>query len=297
MATPADTTAVGGRSDAASDVPQRRSIWRRLGRSGSFRFGLVVLLVTVAVAAFAPALAPHDPMRMDYGSILAAPSERHVFGTDDFGRDVLSRVIVGSRVSLQVGLTVTLLTLVGGLIVGVAAGYYPKVDNVLMRVMDMLMAFPDVLLAIAVMAILGPRIENVIIALSVIYVPRSARVVRSAVLNLRELEFVEAARALGTRDLALLMRHVVPNAMPHLIVQQTFVFAYSILAEATLSFLGIGAPAGVPSWGNILSDGRSLLQVAPWLILFPGAVLSVVVMGINLLGDGLRDVLDPRMRL
>ena len=288
-------------TDPATDVnaatPARRSVARRLARSGSFRFGITVLVAVGIVAIFAPALTPHDPMRMNYGAILNPPSERHWFGTDEFGRDVLSRVIVGSRVSLQVGLTVTLVTLLGGLVVGVSAGFYRRVDNVLMRVMDMLMAFPDVLLAIAVMAILGPRIENVVIALSVIYVPRSARVVRSAVLNLRDLEYVEAGRALGARDLALVVRHVVPNAMPHLIVQQTFVFAYSILAEATLSFLGIGAPAGVPSWGNILSDGRSLLQVAPWLILFPGAVLTLVVMGINLMGDGLRDVLDPRMRL
>jgi peptide/nickel transport system permease protein len=275
----------------------RPGLARRLWRSGSFRVGGLIALATIVVALGAPTWAPHDPMRMNFAAILKPPTSVHPFGTDEFGRDVLSRVLVGARISLQVGVLVTLVTLVAGLVVGVATGIYDRVDHLLMRVMDLLMAFPDVLLAIAVMSILGTRIENVIIALAVIYTPRTARVVRGAVLAVRHLEFVEAARALGARDAAMILRHVVPNVMPQLVVQQTFVFAYSILAEATLSFLGIGAAAGVPSWGNILSDGRSLLQTAPWLILFPGAVLSLVVMGINLLGDGLRDVLDPRMKL
>lgn len=258
--------------------------------------GAVLTAIIVLVAILAPVVAPVDPLKMDYIAILQPPSAGHWFGTDEFGRDVFSRVVWGSRISLRVGSQVALVTLVFGLIFGVLSGFYRRLDNVLMRVMDLMMAFPDVLLAIAVMSVLGPRVENVIIALSVVYVPRSARIVRSVVLGLREREYVEASRALGARDARTIIFHVIPNAIPALVVQQTFVFAYSVLAEATLSFLGIGTEAGVPSWGNILSDSRNLLQVAPWLILIPGTVLSVAVMGINLLGDGLRDFLDPRMR-
>lgn len=293
----ADTTpfsSSGGMVGAREATWRKR--WRRMSKSRPMMIGVVLTLIIVIVAIFAPVVAPTDPLKMDYVAILQPPSSSHWFGTDEFGRDVYSRVVWGSRISLRVASQVALVTLVFGLVIGVLSGFYRRLDNVLMRVMDLMMAFPDVLLAIAVMSVLGPRLENVIIALSVVYVPRSARVVRSVVLGLREREYVEASRALGSRDVRTMLIHVIPNTVPALVVQQTFVFAYSVLAEATLSFLGIGAEAGVPSWGNILSDSRNLLQVAPWLILIPGVVLSAAVMGINLLGDGLRDVLDPRMR-
>jgi peptide/nickel transport system permease protein len=233
---------------------------------------------------------------MNLSDIFRAPSYAHPFGTDDFGRDLLSRVAHGARISLGVGVQVTFLTLIGGLFFGVLAGLYPRLDNAVMRTMDMLMAIPGILLAIAVMSVLGPRLLNFVIALGIVYTPRTTRVVRGAVLAIRDQEFVEAARGLGAADGRLIMRHILPNCLGPVIVQQTFIFPHSILAEAALSFLGVGVPAGVPSWGNILSDGRDYLQVAPWMTLYPGLMLSLAVLGFSLLGDGLRDLLDPRLR-
>lgn len=258
--------------------------------------GALLVLAILLVAALAPLLAPSDPLALDVMSRLQGPSAGHWFGTDDVGRDVLSRVLYGTRISVMVGGLVVLFSVAVGLVVGLAAGYYRRLDNVLMRVMDGLMAFPAIILAIALMASLGPSLRNVIVALGVVYTPRIARIVRGSVLVVRELPYVEAAQALGASEVAIVTRHVLPNCLSPVIVQATFIFALAVLGEAALSFLGVGAPPFVPSWGNILAEGRLYIQQAPWLTLFPGAGIMATILGLNLFGDGLRDLLDPKLR-
>jgi len=257
--------------------------------------GAVLVLLTALVGIFAPMLSA-DPGRMDVASRLHRPGAAYWFGTDDLGRDVFARVVYGARLSLLVGVAVVALALIGGLTAGLAAGYFRRLDNAIMRVMDGLMAFPAIILAIALMASLGPSITNVIVAIGVVYTPRVARVVRGSVLVIRETAYVEAARALGVTNLWIILRHVLPNCLSPVIVQGSFVFAAAVLTEAALSFLGVGVPPYVPSWGNILSDGRLYLQQAPWLVLYPGAAIMITILGLNLLGDGVRDLLDPRLR-
>ncbi len=257
--------------------------------------GVVLMIFTVAVGVLGPAFV-RDPLHMDVTGRLAAPGSSHWFGTDDVGRDVFSRVVYGARLSLLVGATTVVLAFVGGVACGLVAGYYPRLDNPVMRVMDGLMAFPAIILAIALMASLGPSVTNVIVALGVVYCPRVARTVRGSVLVIRETPYVEAARALGAADVVVLLRHVFPNCLSPVIVQASFVFAAAVLSEAALSFLGVGVPPFIPSWGNILSEGRLYLIQAPWLVLYPGAAIMITILGLNLFGDGLRDLLDPRMR-
>ncbi|CAN5626210.1 ABC transporter permease [soil metagenome] len=269
----------------------------RFGRSMYVRIGLTVSLLLTLTALLGPYLIDTDPTRMNFREILQPPSATYVFGTDDFGRDVFSRVVHGTRVSLLVGFTVAFASMILGLVIGTVSALYSRIDDVLMRVMDILMSFPAILLAIGILAVLGPRLSNIILALVVVYTPRAARVVRGVVLGLKEEVFVDAARALGTSTLRLVLKHLIPNAMPPLIVHQTFVFAAAVLAEAALNFLGVGVPPEIPTLGGILSDARNNLRFAPWLSLYPGIVISLLVLGFNLLGDGLRDVLDPRMRL
>ncbi|MBI2466854.1 MAG: ABC transporter permease [Candidatus Rokubacteria bacterium] len=258
--------------------------------------GAVLFAVVLVVAALAPALAPWDPLVLDVKNRLRGPGPGHWLGTDDVGRDVLSRVLYGARVSVQVGGLVVLVSVAAGLLVGLAAGYYRHLDNVLMRVMDGLMAFPAIILAIALMASLGPSLRNVIVALGVVYTPRIARIVRGSVLVVRELPYVEAAQAIGASEVAIILRHVLPNCLSPVIVQATFIFALAVLGEAALSFLGVGTPPYVPSWGNILAEGRLYIQQAPWLTLFPGVAIMATILGLNLFGDGLRDLLDPKLR-
>lgn len=269
---------------------------RPFRKSPAFAVGTALVSLIVLIAVVGPWFTPMAPDEMDFIAILMPPSSAHPFGTDEFGRDILSRAVAGSRISLLVGASVAAITLVLGLLLGLLAGFYKRVDALLMRVMDMLMAFPAILLAIGIMSVLGPRLENVIVALSIVYVPRSVRIVRGQVIVNKENDYVDAARALGASDWRLISRHIAINTVAALVVQETFIFAYAIIAEATLSFLGVGVPAGIPSWGNIISDGRSFLEVAPWMILAPGVLLATTVLGVNLLGDGLRDVIDPRMR-
>jgi peptide/nickel transport system permease protein len=268
---------------------------RALGRRKIVLIGTILVAVTAAVGALAPAIAV-DPMRMDVAARLQNPGTAHWFGTDDLGRDVFARVVYGARLSLLVGIAVVAFALVVGLTAGLAAGYFRRLDNVVMRVMDGLMAFPAIILAIALMASLGPSITNVVVAIGVVYTPRVARVVRGSVLVVRETAYVEAARALGVTDLWIIVRHVLPNCLSPIIVQGSFVFAAAVLTEAALSFLGVGVPPYVPSWGNILSEGRLYLQQAPWLVLYPGAAIMLTILGLNLLGDGVRDLLDPKIR-
>jgi len=227
---------------------------------------------------------------------LKPPSFAHWLGTDDVGRDIYSRVIYGARISLIVGGSVVALSTLVGLAMGLMAGFYRSLDYPIMRVMDGMMAFPGIILAIALMASLGPSLLTVIIALGVVNTPRVARLVRGSVLVLRETQYVEAAHALGQRGAWILLRHVLPNCISPLIVQSTFIFAAAILGEAALSFLGVGSPPHIPSWGNILSDARTYLHQAPWMTLAPGAAIMATILGLNLLGDGLRDLLDPKLR-
>jgi peptide/nickel transport system permease protein len=272
------------------------AVLRALRRSRSTLIGGAIILLVLAAAVLAPVLTPHDPQDMQVDRRLTAPTRAYPFGTDNLGRDILSRVIHGARISLIVGGLVVACAAGVGITLGLLSGYLPVADRVIMRVMDGLMAFPSTLLAIALMAALGARLSNVIIALAIVFTPRVARVVRSVTLVLRELDYVEAARALGASDVRVLARHVLPNCLAPVIVQATFIFAESVLAEAALSFLGVGLPPYIPSWGTIITTGRQFMQTAPWITVFPGAAILVAVLGLNLLGDGLRDLADPRLR-
>jgi peptide/nickel transport system permease protein len=269
---------------------------KALRRSRNTLIGGIIVLTMVLVAIFAPQLSPYDPQSINVIHRLTGPSPAYLFGTDNLGRDILSRVIFGARVSLVVGILVVACAVGAGILLGLASGYNDRIDRVLMRFLDGLMAFPTILLAIALMAALGARLSNVIIALAIVYTPRVARVVRGVTLVLRELDYVQAAQALGARDSRILLRHILPNCAAPVIVQGTFIFAESVLAEAALSFLGVGLPPYVPSWGTIITTGRQFMQTAPWITIFPGLAILVTVLGLNLLGDGLRDLADPRLR-
>ena len=284
-----------------ANVPRRgrglvREVGRVLFRNQLTTIGTILTVATLLIAAFAPLFATHDPLRTNVRNRLQPPSAEHWMGTDEAGRDIYSRAMFGARVSVRVGYAVVALTTVFGLIIGVAAGYYGWLDGILMRSMDALMAFPSIFLAIAILAALGPNESNVIVALTITLIPSTARIIRGVVLSLKELDFVNAARSLGARDLRILLRHVVPNSVAPLIVQSTFVLGVAILSEAGLSFVGAGTAPPTPSWGNMLSDAKRFLFVAPWMSYFPGLFIVFAVLGLNLLGDGLRDALDPRMR-
>jgi peptide/nickel transport system permease protein len=274
-----------------------RATLRRLLHHRLFVTGLVLFLVILALAAFAPWITTADPNKMSFRTKFQPPSMDYVFGTDNLGRSLWSRSVWGARLSVEIGVSVVVINAVFGTLLGALSGYFRRLDGPLMRVNDALMAFPAILLAIGITAVLGPSTENVILALAVVYVPRTARIVRGSVLVLREMEYVQAAVAAGAGHWRVLRTHVIPNALAPLIVQLSFLFAYAVLTEATLSFLGLGAVPPTPTWGNIMAEGRQYMQDAPWIITIPGLLLMVTVMGLNLLGDGLRDVLDPRLRL
>ena len=257
--------------------------------------GGIVLLVMVLIALFAPWLGTVDPQAVSPIQRLKPPSSEHWFGTDMLGRDVYSRVIYGSRVSLAVGLAVAALSLAIGLTIGLVTGFIRWLDAVVMRVMDGLMSIPSVLLAIALMALTKASVTNVILAITLAEVPRVVRLVRGLVLSLREQPYVEAAVAAGTSLPLILLRHILPNTAAPLLVQGTYICASAMIVEAILSFIGAGTPPNVPSWGNIMAEARSLFQIAGYLILLPGLFLSVTVLAVNLLGDGMRDALDPRL--
>jgi len=271
-------------------------LFKKLWRHRSFRIGLILVMSLLMAACLGPLFWTIEPTSMQMRFRFKPPSLDFPLGTDGFGRDVLSRLLHGARLSLGIGLSVALLSGVMGTLIGVASGHFKQFDSLLMRCMDALMAFPAIMLAIGITAVLGPQTASVIIALSVAYVPRTARIVRSAVLVIRETEYIQAAIVAGAGNARIVFRHLLPNSLGPLVVQMSFVFSYAILAEAALSFLGIGAPPPTPSWGNIISEGRDRSIEAWWIMLFPGIAISLAALGMNLLGDGLRDVLDPRQK-
>jgi len=274
-------------------APGTRSRWLR--KHPTLVLGAVLLVAMTLIAVFAPQLATHDPGDIDPLARLQGVSAEHRFGTDALGRDVYSRAVWGARVSLIVGVTVAALSSAIGIVLGLVAGFVRPLEGIVMRVMDGLMAIPGILLAIAAMAVTRASLVTVIVAITIPEVPRVVRLVRSLALTLREQLYVEAARAVGTRLPAILWRHVLPNMMAPLIVQATFVAASAVLIEAALSFLGVGVPGQTPSWGNMMAEGRNFVAVAFHIILYPGLLLALTVLAINLLGDGLRDALDPRL--
>ena len=269
---------------------------RRLRANPNMLLGAVVLTFVCVIAILSPFLTRTNYKRMNPVERLQAPSSSHWFGTDDAGIDVYDRTIVGSRISLLVGASVAGIATVGGMAIGLVAGYYRRLDNVIMRSMDALMAFPGILLALALVALFGGSVQNVILALCVTSTPAMARLVRGVTLSLREMEYVEAAKAIGVPAWRILFVHIAPNTLAIVMVQATFILAHSILSEATLSFLGAGVPSFIPTWGNTIAIGKKFLRQALWISLFPGIFLSLTVLGINLVGDGLRDALDPKLR-
>jgi peptide/nickel transport system permease protein len=265
-----------------------------LGRHPTIVAGAMLLLLIALAAVFAPLIAG-DPLAFEPVNRLRGPSGEFWLGTDSLGRDVYARMVHGARISLLVGLSVAIISVLSGSLVGLVAGYFPRVDAVVMRLMDGIMAIPAILLAIALVALLGASVKVVIIAIAIPEIPRVTRLVRAVVLSVRDLPFVEAARSNGTRVAKLLRRHILPSTVAPLIVQATYICASAILTEAGLSFLGAGTPPEFPTWGNMIASSRLYLQIAPWTIFAPGICLALVVLAVNLLGDGLRDRLDPRI--
>ncbi|GED72424.1 diguanylate cyclase [Brevibacillus reuszeri] len=274
-----------------------REAWRTLRKNKLAMVGLGIIIFFVVIAVLAPAIAPYP---YDEGELVMKnkpPSEEHWFGTDYNGRDVLSRVVYGARISLWVGTFSVIGSVVAGTILGLLAGYYGRwIDMIISRVFDIMLAFPSILLAIAIVAILGPSLQNALLAIAIINIPTFGRLVRSRVLSLKEEEFIVAARAIGMKDSRILMQHILPNSLAPIIVTGTMGIATAIIEAAALGFLGLGAQAPEPEWGKMLSDSRQYIQKAPWTVIFPGLSIMLTVLGFNLIGDGLRDALDPRMK-
>lgn len=256
--------------------------------------GAVITVLIVLLALVGPKIANQDPLALDIRNILSPPSAEHFFGTDDLGRDVFSRVMHGTRLSLAVGALVLVFTALLGTTLGLLSGYFRRLDGLIMRLTDALMAFPTILLALMIATVLGPRTQNVVIALTLVYVPRVTRLIRGTVLSIRDRDYVTGGIAIGATDYRLLLGYILPNVFAPLLVQATFIYGYAVLGEASLSFLGVGTPPPAPSLGNIINDARFMLREAPWVALFPGGLIAVTIFGFNLLGDGIRDILDPQ---
>lgn len=273
---------------------QRSLRFRRFFRNRQAVFGACIVLLMLFTAIFAPLLAPADPLSQTVSNRFAKPGTAgYLLGADKLGRDLLSRIIYGARVSMTVGLSVGLSSMLIGMTVGLYASYYRVLDRILMRICDGLSAIPSTLLAIALMAVLGPSTFNVILALIIVYIPRMARISRSAALVVKEQTYIEALRSQGASATRIIWRHIAPNILSAVVVQASYNFANSIITEAALSFLGVGVPAPQPSWGNILSEGREVITKAWWMVVYPGLATAIAVMGTNIFGDGLRDILDP----
>src|SRR5690625_670532 len=273
---------------------QRKLFFRRLRSNRLMVTGGITILFLSLLALFGPYVLSGDPLEMEVSQRLQPMSKEHWLGTDEFGRDLLTRIVHGAKVTMGVGLSVALISSFIGMVVGLYASYYRTLDHILMRISDGLMAIPGILLAIALMAALGPNTRNVVIALSIVFTPYIARVIRSSAIVVREQTYIEAMKAQGSSSFRIIWRHIMPNTISPLVVQATFIFAESIIIEAALSFLGAGVPAPDPSWGNILYDGKIVIFNAWWMTVFPGIMIVLSVLGLNLLGDGLRDLIDPR---
>jgi ABC-type dipeptide/oligopeptide/nickel transport system permease subunit len=272
-------------------------LWQRFRRNKGAVFGLGVFLAIVCMALFADVISPYDPLVQNYTRIMEGPSVDHWLGTDSFGRDMLSRIIYGARIALIVGILAVLLALLVGVTLGLISGYYGGViDTVIMRMMDGLFAFPILILAIALMAVMGFGVRNVIIAVAVVSIAPFARVTRGDVLAVREEPYIEAARLAGISNTAIIFRHVLPNVLAPIIVQGALRVSAAIITEAGLSFLGLGPPPPTPVWGSMIAEGRNFIMLAPHISTFPGLALMLAVVGLNLFGDGLRDTLDPKLR-
>jgi peptide/nickel transport system permease protein len=279
---------------ASVSMPFASSL-RRLFGNRAMLAGAIILVVVIAAALLAPWVAPYAPNKLSIVNKLKPPSMANFFGTDEFGRDIFSRAIFAGRISLMVSLGVVAISTVLGVILGVAAGFFRKLDAPISRLLDAMMSFPDILLAIALVAALGPSLTTVILALGITYAPRLARIIRGSTLVLRELPYIEAAVAMGLPTWQILLRHVLLNLASPILVQATFVFASAMLAEASLSFLGVGVSTDMPTWGTMLASGREYMNNAPWLMVFPGLAIVFSVLSLQLLGDGLRDLVDPRL--
>jgi peptide/nickel transport system permease protein len=284
---------VGARSRRASIAGAIRRVFFR---NGFVTSGTIVVLIFVLLAVFAPLLTPYDPVRSSLRNRLQAPSLVHLLGTDGFGRDVFTRVIYGARVSLGVASTVVVVTTVVGSLLALVAVWFRRFDNLIMRSMDVLMSIPSLVFAIALMGFLGADVRNLVIAIVLTQTPRMTRIARAGMLAQREMAYIDAAGALGGGNARIMFRHLLPNSLTPIVVQATFLFAHTILVEAGLSFLGIGTPPPLASWGNMLAEGRGYMRNAWWLTVVPGLSIMGIVIGLNLLGDGLRDLFDPRLR-
>ena len=258
--------------------------------------GAAILVLVTLLALFAPWVTPYDPMAMKIIDRMQSPRAAHWFGSDELGRDVFSRVVFGARYSLMIGALVVLISVTGGVLLGLVAGFFRRLDGPIMRFVDAMMSFPDILLAIALVAVLGASMTNVILALAIVYMPRVARVVRASTLVVRELLFIEAARALGVSTWRILFIHILNNIASPILVQATFIFAYAVLAEAGLSFLGVGVPPVLPTWGSMISSGQQFAHQAIWLVVFPGIAIILSALSLQMVGDGFRDLLDPKLR-
>ncbi len=295
--TKTDSTENGIKTLELPERGKKTSLWRRLRRSPGAMIGLVLIILLLLTAVLANRIAPQGIDDQDLRSALQPPGSAFVLGTDEFGRDMLSRIIYGSRISLEVGIITTAVAALMGITLGVLAGYYGGwIDYIVQGLVDVSWAFPTVLMAIFLIAVLGPGLVNLMFAVGLVYWGAFARVVRGQVLTLREWEFVTAAHAIGARDLRIILRHIIPNLLSPVIVMATLLMGDAILIESTLSFLGMGAQPPTPSWGSILASGRAYLRLAPWVTTFPGIAIMLTVLGFNLFGDGLRDALDPRLK-
>jgi peptide/nickel transport system permease protein len=281
---------------AVATISDRVSFTSLLLRRRTVMIGVIVLLAIVALALAAPFITPYAPSRLSVVNRLKPPSGTFMFGTDEFGRDVFSRTVYAGRLSLLVGASVVVMAAVIGVTLGLVAGFFRRLDTPIARIIDAMMAFPDILLAIALVAALGPSLATVIVALGIVYAPRLARIVRASTLVIRELPYVEAARALGVPTWRIMTRHVLRNLVSPILVQATFIFAYAMLAEAGLSFLGLGVSPEIPTWGTMIAAGRQYVGQADWMTLFPGIAIVLAVLSLQMVGDGLRDLLDPRLR-